>query len=323
MLSFITRLKKIKNLIIAKIDKILLNQLRTEETIKLLPEISADQRTQTIILNKHSRVLEEVKSLLQENLEKTSLSSHTLPNKTTETDQQETKEASPIPFFQADFYQRINQRRLEHLASLNLPIADSTVLEVGAGIGDHTSFFTDRGCQIVSTESRPENLDVIRSRYPKIRVEQLDLDYPKPEFQELFDIVYCYGLLYHLKKPAEAIAFMAKRTPKMLLLETCVSFGEKAAVNFCEEPTINPTQSSSGTGCRPTRIWIYEQLKQHFQYVYLPLTQPNHEQFPIKWDSQNTQRDQWDLARSIFIASHQALSNPLLTEELLSIQEKH
>ncbi len=48
---------------------------------------------------------------------------------------------SPLACFQSEHYQRHNEKRLEHLASLNLPIADSTVLEVGAGIGDHTGFF--------------------------------------------------------------------------------------------------------------------------------------------------------------------------------------
>jgi hypothetical protein len=55
---------------------------------------------------------------------------------------------SPIDVFHSAHYQRHNQRRQEHLASLGLDISGATVLEVGAGIGDHTSFFLDRGCQI-------------------------------------------------------------------------------------------------------------------------------------------------------------------------------
>ena len=46
--------------------------------------------------------------------------------------------------FHTDHYLRHNQRLLEHLATLGLPIAGRTVLEVGAGIGDLTSFFLDR-----------------------------------------------------------------------------------------------------------------------------------------------------------------------------------
>ncbi len=60
---------------------------------------------------------------------------------------------SPKDVFLSYHYQRHNQRRLEHLATLGLSIAGSTVLEVGAGIGDHTSFFLDRGCHVVCTEA--------------------------------------------------------------------------------------------------------------------------------------------------------------------------
>lgn len=320
MLSFLERIKRLKDLFLNKLDQILLQQI---ESTKIIHQIEAIQRSQKIILEKHSGELDKIFLLLKEkelSLGQTVRPGQTEDIKKTESLVKKEEELITIPFFQADFYQRINQRRLEHLATLNLPVDGSTVLEVGAGIGDHTSFFIDRRCEIVSTEARPENLKVIRTRYPNIRVEQLDLDAPDPNFQGLFDIVYCYGLLYHLRKPEEAISFMAERTKKMLLLETCVSFGEESAINFCNEPITNPTQSFSGTGCRPTRIWIYQQLKKYFRYVYLPITQPNHEQFPLEWDTQTSPKEQAVLVRSIFIASNESLSNPLLTENLLKVQ---
>jgi len=54
--------------------------------------------------------------------------------------------------------------------------------EVGAGIGDHTSFFLDRGCSVITTEGRPENLELLRQRYPQLDVRLLDLDNPEPTF---------------------------------------------------------------------------------------------------------------------------------------------
>ena len=181
-------------------------------------------------------------------------------------------------------YLRHNQRRLEHLAGLGLNIAGSTVLEVGAGIGDHTSFFIDRGCQVVSNDARQENIRILRSRYA-VRVLYLDLDDSPETFNEQFDIVYCYGLLYHLKNPTKAIEFMSSCCRKMLLLETCVSFGNEDFLNPVIENAANPSQAISGKGCRPTRRWVYNQLKRHFEFVYLPITQPNHEEFPIDWTS--------------------------------------
>ncbi|MBN2642044.1 MAG: methyltransferase domain-containing protein [Victivallales bacterium] len=215
--------------------------------------------------------------------------------------------------FYSDLYQSHNKKRLEHLASLGLDIAGRTVLEVGAGIGDHTNFFLEKGCEIVSSDAREENIKVLASRYPEIKVLLLNLDEPPMNYEELFDIVYCYGLLYHLSRPAEAIDFMAKCTKKFLLLETCVSFGNDVSVNLCRENRLDPTQALSGSGCRPTRKWVYKQLKKHFEFVYLPITQPNHEEFPTDWTSFQTKNG---LSRSIFIGSRELLKNSLLTETI-------
>lgn len=73
---------------------------------------------------------------------------------------------SPLREFHSDYYLRINQRRLEHLATLPLPLAERSVLEVGAGIGDHTSFFIDRGCTVTITDAREENLAIVGRRLP-------------------------------------------------------------------------------------------------------------------------------------------------------------
>jgi FkbM family methyltransferase len=227
---------------------------------------------------------------------------------------------SPVSIFHADHYMRHNQRRQEHLASLNLEIAGKRVLEVGAGIGDHTSFFLDRNCSMVVTEGRPENLALLPSRFPDLLIRALDLDNPDPTFEEQFEIVYCYGLLYHLEKPAEAIAYMAARCQEMLLLETCVSYGETEEVNLCIEPAESATQSLSGQGCRPTRLWIYNQLKQHFDWVYMPITQPNHVEFPLDW---TIQPDTSYRSRAVFIAAKQSIDSPLLIEGIPMQQKRH
>jgi SAM-dependent methyltransferase len=229
---------------------------------------------------------------------------------------------SPTEQFHSHQYLRHNQRRLEHLASLGLELAGKSVLEVGAGIGDHTEFFLDRGCRVISTDGRRENLRILSTRFADrsaVRVEPLDLENPGAP-REKVDVVYCYGLLYHLSKPAEAIRFMAESAGQLLLLETCVSFGEEEAINLVEEPRRSPSQATSGTGCRPTRLWILKQLARHFEHVYLPTTQPNHEEFPLDWTAPQAHSG---LARAVFIASRTRLSNPLLVDQLPSHQRRH
>jgi SAM-dependent methyltransferase len=226
----------------------------------------------------------------------------------------------PLKHFTNSHYQRINQRRLEHLASLHLPLENTRVLEVGAGIGDLTSFFLDRQCEVVTSEGRPVNLALLRQRYPHLPVLPLDLENPPEDLGQRFDVVFCYGVLYHLSQPAKALAFLARHCEKMLLLETCVSYGEEPQLNLCSENATIPTQSLSGFGCRPTRLWVYQHLTRHFPYVYVPRTQPYHPEFPSDW---RTPPKSSGLTRAIFIASRQSINNPLLTTELLPQQERY
>ena len=224
--------------------------------------------------------------------------------------------AGTNPFLEFNTWEpiRINQRRLEHLASLGLPISRRTVLEVGAGIGNLTSFFLDRGCEVIATEARPENLKLLAARFPKIKTQSLDLENPSALFASPFDVVFCYGLLYHLGQPAKAIEYMARNCRGLLLLETCVSFGENEALNPCPEPRDRVSQTVSGMGCRPTRPWVYANLKKYFEFVYMPTTQPNHEQFPIDWRAPEAHAS--SLSRAVFVGSKTRLENPLLATEV-------
>jgi SAM-dependent methyltransferase len=224
---------------------------------------------------------------------------------------------SPLDLFHSTVYQRINYRRLEHLSSLGLDISNHSVLEVGAGIGDLTSFFIDRGCIVATSDARKDNVALLRSRYPNLEVLLLDLDNPPEIFNKSFDIVFCYGLLYHLKNPAKAIEFMSRICKGMLLLESRVSLGGDDSLNPCHEDSPFPTESVSGRGCRPTRKWVHNRLKQQFEFIYMPTTQPWHEEFPVDWTLPD--RNPWCI-RAIFIASRRKIINSLLTEDIPSRQ---
>jgi len=217
-------------------------------------------------------------------------------------------------------YLRINARRLEHLASLHLPIAGKTVLELGAGIGDHSHYFLDRKCRVTITEARRSNLSYLRRRYPHADIRMLNLENPRLPYGARFDVVHCYGILYHLTDPQAALAFIHKVCGKLLLLETCVSFGKEESIHPVKELGINHTQSHAGSGCRPTRPWLYRALKKHFDYVYIPRAQPNHEQFPLDW---SVPQSHGGPNRAIFIGSRIPLNNERLSEELLTQQTRH
>lgn len=172
------------------------------------------------------------------------------------------------------------------------------------------------------TEAREENIRLIRRRYPSgVDVRKLDMDAPNGLDGKTFDVVFSYGLLYHLEKPDVAIAFLAGKAKELMLLETCVSFGSDVALNRVEEPSDNPTQAISGTGCRPTRPWVVGQLKEHFEHVYVTATQPWHAQFPIDWTAPEAHKA--PLQRAVFVAARAPLVNDRLSVELPMHQTRH
>jgi len=196
-----------------------------------------------------------------------------------------------------------------------------TVLEVGAGIGDHSHYYIDRECRLTITEARKENFKYLKRRYPDHDIQYLDMENPFTIKNGEFDIVHCYGLLYHLSNPEKALKFLGGCCSQILFLETCVSFGDDENKNIVSENKSDPTQAFSGKGCRPSRSYLFQRLRDCFEYVYIPKTQPNHKEFPIDWMS--PEKHKANLARSIFIASRIKIDNNILTTELLNHQKRH
>ena len=227
------------------------------------------------------------------------------------------RDERPEDFFQFPYYWRLNQRRLEHLASLGLPFEDRTVLEVGAGVGDLTHFWLDRGCTVHATDARPANLHVLRRAYPEhgaLTTAVLDLETPPPR-RNRFDVVFCYGLLYHLSNPVPALDHMARACAGLLVLETCVSMGADEALHPVAEDATLGSEALSGTGCRPTRPWVFGRLRERFPHVYTTATQPAHEEFPLRWEARASGQG---LTRAIFLASRTALDSRAVLDHLPS-----
>jgi SAM-dependent methyltransferase len=224
-------------------------------------------------------------------------------------------------------YLRHNQRRQEHLATLGLDLCDKTVLEVGSGPGDHTTFFLDRGCSVTAIEARLECCQFLLESYKgghykapvKLKLLNIDAESMAAHVSEQFDIVYCYGLLYHVADPALVIRLMAERCAGLLLLETVVSLGDHEAINLVAEPPEVVHQSFHGGACRPTRPWLFNRLKEALGHCYVPLTQPAHGEFPTDWTAPAVPDL---LIRAVFVGSRRPLDLQTLVDYLPDRQTK-
>jgi SAM-dependent methyltransferase len=216
--------------------------------------------------------------------------------------------------FYSSAYQQSNISRLQHLESLGLELSNKNVLEVGAGIGDHTLFYLYRNCRVLPIEGRA-NLAKKLSERLGVKAEVVDCEREPERLEQFgkFDLIHCYGLLYHLSDPGQFLSSVS-RVAECLLLETCVSIGSGLELNKCPERNSIPSQALHDEGCRPTREWIFAELKRHYEHVYATRTQPRHPEFPIDWSDSATNNHQ--LKRAVFVASHRAILNANLVTEL-------
>ncbi|CAE8581030.1 unnamed protein product [Polarella glacialis] len=215
-------------------------------------------------------------------------------------------------------YQRLNMRQLEHLATLGLPLAGRSVLELGARSGQLTSFFTDRGCKVTVVEPRHGNLLLLRKKLAKrlmfpdpSRVTLLSMDLEKDMPAGQWDVVFCYGLLYHLARPQEFLDRLAAQVGDILILETVVAWNSSY---WSDE---DPRALSMGLASRVQRLSrraIFEILKSRFPHTYVPRSQPSHSSYPTDWGSEEPP----SRPRAVFIASRRPLMKDSASSSLLT-----
>jgi SAM-dependent methyltransferase len=176
-------------------------------------------------------------------------------------------EGGGVESFDTDAALELNEARLAHLASLELPIEDRRVLEVGAGVGRLTGFFLERGCSVVVTEARSENVDELRRRLPTVDAREADVE-ESLEHLGSFNVVFCYGVLYHLESPLRALRNMAAVCSDLLLIETMVCDARLPVLRLEDEPK-SANQALRGLAHRPSLSYLALALNRiGFDHVY-------------------------------------------------------
>ncbi|PGH59297.1 hypothetical protein CRT60_01310 [Azospirillum palustre] len=206
----------------------------------------------------------------------------------------------------------LNQARLAHLDTLSLPLDGKSVLDIGCGVGAFADFYLDRGCRYVGIDGRAENIAEMRRRRPEAVCAVADVEVDDLSEFGRFDVVHCYGLLYHLESPIRALRALAAICDKVLLLETMVCDADDAVMMLVDESkTYN--QALRGLGSRPSPAYIAMALNRiGFAHVYGVAIQPAHEDF--QWTGTNSLKRRigdHDLRR-MFIASREQLDHPAL-----------
>jgi SAM-dependent methyltransferase len=212
----------------------------------------------------------------------------------------------------------LNRARLAHLVSLELPLAGSRVLDVGCGVGHLAAELVNLGFSVVCVDGREENVASLRSRYPSLAAHVADVETGALHLLGRFDVVLCYGLLYHLENPIKALRNIESICGEALLLETMIC-DHSLPVLRIEDDTLSSNQGLRGIGCRPSPGYLAVALSRvGFRHVYAPRVPPNHPDFQFEWrNNLDSTRDGRNM-RCVFVASKKELRNCHLTSLLRS-----
>jgi SAM-dependent methyltransferase len=176
-----------------------------------------------------------------------------------------------------------------------------TAIDVGCGVGPFSGFLRELGFQVVGVDGRKQNVEEARRRRPELEFHCLDVQ--DRALQELgsFDLVFCFGLLYHLENPLLAFRNFAALAREVMLVEAICVPGNQPYFLLRDEPSFED-QSLTPLALYPSEsALIKAAYRVGFQFVWQVTSFPEHEDFV---ETPNRKR-----FRTIFAASRVPLKS--------------
>jgi SAM-dependent methyltransferase len=158
-----------------------------------------------------------------------------------------------------------------------LPI--SSAADVGCGVGYFSKFLHELGLRVTGIDARKENVEECKRRYPDIIFESGDAEDLRADGVGTFDLVLCFGLLYHLENPFRAIRNLYSMTGQVLLVESMCAPGENPSMELLDEYHVE-NQGLGFVAFYPTEACLVKMLyRAGFRFVYGFEKLPDHEEF--------------------------------------------
>lgn len=217
-----------------------------------------------------------------------------------------------LEVFDSSAAKAINEARMRNLQSLELPLRGKRVLDVGCGVGHLADCIAKMGAGVVGVDAREQNIQALRQRYPQFEAHVANAESDPLTRLGKFDVVFSYGLLYHLENPLLALRNMESVCGELLLLETIICDHELPLAR-AEDEFFAANEALGALACRPSPSYVALALSRiGFAQVYTPRVPPDHEDFRFQWlNNLDCARDGHPL-RCVFVASRTRLQNPRL-----------
>ena len=210
--------------------------------------------------------------------------------------------------FDQEHYDLLNSSRGSVLRSLLDELKNSlslqSAIDVGCGLGHFAGFLKDLGFDVTAVDGRQQNVDEARRRHSNIRVLQFDAQDPQLPALGKFDLVLCFGLLYHLENPMLAIRHLKEMTGKLLLVEAVVYPADEPIMAMIEESP-HEDQGLNHVAFYPTEACLLKMFyRAGFVHAYKFRVQPDHPDYFARRGKPRI--------RSMLAASHSPLDSKLL-----------
>jgi FkbM family methyltransferase len=154
-----------------------------------------------------------------------------------------------------------------------------TAADVGCGVGRFSSFLQEIGYEVTGIEGREHNVLEARCRYPEIEFHHGTVEDEAIRKQGVFDLVFCFGLLYHLENPLLAIRHLRALTKGGLLLESMCIPDPSVSMVLLNEPRFED-QSLTDVAFYPSESCLVKMLyRVGFRSVYRLAVLPDHDEF--------------------------------------------
>jgi SAM-dependent methyltransferase len=163
--------------------------------------------------------------------------------------------------FDQPYYLEINEARWTSAEKIisSLPTIE-TCLDAGCGPGWFAERLAKRGLVVFGIDGRVDLTEEARRRVPKAIFSTIDItSLQASAFLPQADLVFCFGLLYHLENPFAAIRALYQATSHFLLIETLIAPEEGACFQLVSEGQ-NETQGLTYHALIPSRKALIKML---------------------------------------------------------------
>jgi FkbM family methyltransferase len=185
--------------------------------------------------------------------------------------------------FDSGHYQKLIQARGETISkvvtALKPALGLANAVDAGCGVGFFAQLLHECGLYVRGFDGRLENVVEARKRFPRIAFGQGNIQDPDIVRAGKFDLVLCFGLLYHLESPLLAIRHLRALTGKGLLLESMCLPGSQPDLVLRDEP-LQGDQSLTDIALYPSEGCLVKMLyRAGFAGVYKIAALPDHDDF--------------------------------------------